>query len=329
MPSKPGATATEIFEGLESGSIRAVWILATDPAASLPDVERTRRALRRAELVVVQDAFLPTDTTTFAHVFLPAAAWAEKDCTMTNSERYVTLSRKIVDAPGDALPDWQLLARLAHELGFGEHFAWTDAAEVFDEYRRLTAGTTCDLAGISHARLASGPLQWPCPTEDHPGSARRYEDRFATPTGRARFQPVQPIPPAEPPSREFPFVLVSGRLKSHWHTRSRTRWSRNLENRAPEPVLVMNPIDARRSGVIDGSFAEVRSRRGEVVAQVRVTPEVAAGTLFLPFHWTRRDGPLKSANNLTHGAVDPISKQPELKHCAVRVRPLPLPEDLT
>lgn len=328
LPTRPGRTATEIFSGLEDGSIRAVWILASNPAASLPDTESARRALRRAELVVVQDAFFATDTASFAHVFLPAAAWAEKDCTMTNSERFVTLSRQAVAPPGDALPDWELLARLAQELGFGASFAWRSATEVFDEFRQLTAGTSCDASGITHARLVAGPLQWPCPAEDHPGSARRYEERFATRSGRARFHAVQPLPPAESPSREFPLVLTTGRLKSHWHTRSRTRWSKNLEGRAPEPILVMNPTDARRSGAVDGGFAEIRSRRGEVVAQVRVTPEIIVGTVFLPIHWTRLDGRLKPANNLTHGALDPVSKQPELKHCAVRVRMLPMPEEL-
>jgi ferredoxin-nitrate reductase len=325
LPSRPGRTAMEIFSGLEDGSVRAVWILATNPAASLPDIERARRALRRAELVVVQDAFFPTDSAALAHVFLPAAGWGEKDGAMTNSERFVTLSRKLVHAPGEAMPDWQLIARLARELGFGESFAWKNAAEVFDEFRRLTAGTTCDLSGITHARLASAPLQWPCASEDDPGAARRYCDAFPTPSGRARFVAVQPKPPAEPVSRDYPLVLTTGRLKPHWHTRSRTRWSKNLEDRAPEPVLELHPADARRASVVDGSFAEVRSRRGEVVAQVRITPEIAEGTVFLPFHWTRLDGQLKPANNLTHGAVDPVSKQPELKHCAVRIRALAIP----
>ena len=329
LPRKPGRSATEIFAGLEDGSVRAVWILATNPAASLPDVERARRALRRAELVVVQDAFHPTDTSELAHVVLPAAGWAEKDCTMTNSERVVTLFRKAVEPPGDALPDWQLLSLLARELGFGAQFAWRSASEVFDEFRALTAGTTCDLSGMTHARLAEGPLQWPCPSASHPGTERRYQESFPTPSGRARFVPAQPRPPAEPPTRDFPLVLTTGRLGPHWHTRTRTRWSRNLEGRAPEPILEMHPVDARRFGVVDGGFAEVRSRRGEVVTQVRVTAEMSPGTVFLPFHWTRLDGPEKPANNLTHGAIDPVSKQPELKHCAVRVRALPTPEDLT
>jgi ferredoxin-nitrate reductase len=326
LPRRPGRTATEIFAGLEDGSVRAVWVLATNPAASLPHLERTRRALRRAELVVVQDAFFPTDTAALAHVFLPAATWPEKDGAMTNSERVVTLLRKASEPPGEAQPDWRILAALAAELGFAAQLPWQSAAEVFDEFRRLTAGTSCDLSGITHARLAEGPLQWPCPDETHPGAARRYAERFATPHGRARFVPAHPQPPAEPATREFPLVLTTGRLKPHWHTRTRTRWSRNLEGRAPEPVLELHPADARRFRITDGGFAEVRSRRGEVVVQVRVTAEIAPGTAFLPFHWTRQDGPEKPANNLTHAAVDPVSRQPELKHCAVRVRPLPLPE---
>ena len=329
IPSRPGRTALEIFEGLESGAIRALVVLATNPAATLPDVERVRRALRRADLLVVHEVFFPTDTASLAHVVLPAAGWAEKECAMTNSERVVTLSRKLIDPPGDALPDWQLLAALARELGFGADFAWQSAAEVFDEFRRLTAGTSCDLSGITHARLAHGPLHWPCPDEASEGEPRRHAERFATPSGRARFHAVQPYPPAEPVSRQFPLALVTGRLKPHWHTRSRTRWSRNLENRAPEPILELNPVDAAKAGIVDGGFAEVQSRRGEVIAQVSVTPEVSAGTAFLPFHWTRLDGHWKPANNLTHGAADPISKQPELKHCAVRVRALPTPEQLS
>lgn len=326
IASRPGATATEMFRALDEGRIRAIWIAATNPAVSMPDLDRVHRALRRAELVVVQDAFYPTDTARFAHVFLPAATWPEKDGTMTNSERVVTRVRRAIDPPGDARADWELFALLAQKLGFGDAFAWRDASEVFDEYRFLTAKTTCDLSGIDHARLAEGPVAWPCPDPSHPGSPRRYEDgQFATPNGRARFFAAAPAPAAEPPSLAFPLVLTTGRLKPHWHTRTRTRWSRNLEGRAPEPVLQIHPRDARRVGLRDGDFAEVRSRRGEVVVQARVTAEIAEGTVFLPFHWGRGDGRLKAANNLTHDACDPLSKEPELKHCAVRVRSLPEP----
>jgi anaerobic selenocysteine-containing dehydrogenase len=328
LPRRPGLAASELVRALEAGRVRAVWVLATNPAASLPDVERTRRAFRRAELVVVQDAFYPNDTAELAHVFLPAATWPEKDGAMTNSERVVTLLRRAAEPPGEALPDWQILARLARELGFGAGFAWQSTAAVFDEFRRLTAGTSCDLSGITHERLTAGPLQWPCPAEGSADPVRRYAERFATPSGRARFVPAHAAPPAEPTSREYPLVLTTGRLKPHWHTRTRTRWSRNLEGRAPEPVLEIHPIDARRAGVVDGGFAAVRSRRGEAVVQVRVTSEIAPGTVFLPFHWTRQDGAEKAANNLTHGAFDPVSKQPELKHAAVRIRALALPEEL-
>jgi len=326
IPQRPGATATEIFRGLDEGQIRAVWIAATNPAASLPNLDRVHRALRSAELVVVQDAYYPIETSEFAHVFLPAASWSEKEGTVTNGERVVTRMRRIVDPPGDARPDWQIFAAAARALG-GVGFDWHSARAVFDEFRMLTSGTTCDLSGIDYDRLSHGPIAWPCPDAEHPGTERRFTDAsFPTPTARAQFVVAVPRPPAEPTSSDFPLVLTTGRLKPHWHTRTRTRFSCELESRAPEPLLELNPLDARRRGIADGAFAEVRSLRGEVVVPVRVTAEIREGTVFLPFHWTRRDGLHKATNNLTHDAHDPESRQPELKHCAVRIGALPATE---
>jgi anaerobic selenocysteine-containing dehydrogenase len=318
----PGLSALEIFEGLAHGQVRAVWILCTNPAASMPDLDLVEKALRQAELVVVQDAYHPTETTGFADVLLPAAQWPEKDGVMTNSERRLTYLPKLVDPPGEALPDAVIITRFAHEMGWKEAFPYTSSAEIFDEFAALTRGTVCDCSGVSHARLqAEGPLQWPCPAPDHPGTARLYTDsRFPTPDGRARFVAVEHDDLVEPPDAAFPLTLTTGRVRDHWHTLTRTGKSPALVARTWEPILEVNPRDARRAGVRDGDFVEVTSRRGKAVAQCRVSETIREGTCFLPFHWGRQFGFYKSANNLTLSARDPLSKQPELKACAVRLR---------
>jgi len=322
LPAAPGRSALQIFEGLASGAVRAVWILCTNPAASMPDVDLVEKALRQADLVVVQDAYHPTETTRFADVLLPAAQWPEKSGVMTSSERRITYLPKLADAPGEALPDAAILTRFAGEMGWKEMFAYESASQIFDEFVSLTAGTACDYSGVSHARLlADGPLQWPVPAADHPGSARLYtERRFATPDGRARFSAVEHDEPLEPTDASFPLTLTTGRVRDHWHTLTRTSKSPALRSRTPEPILEVNLRDARRASIQDGDFVEIASRRGKAVAQCRVSAAIREGTCFLPFHWGRQTGFYKSANNLTLGGRDPISQQPELKACAVRLR---------
>ena len=324
IASVPGRSALEIFEGLRDGSVRAVWILCTNPAASMPDLDLVEKALRQAEIVIVQDAYHPTETTRFADVLLPAAQWPEKDGVMTNSERRMTYLPKLVEPPGEALPDAVIVARVARELGFKDAFAYESAAEIFDEYAALTAGTACDCSGVSHTRLKSdGPLQWPVPEPAHPGTERLYSDGvFATPDGRARLVPVEHDPPAEPPDAAYPLTLTTGRVRDHWHTLTRTAKSPALMARTREPHLEVNLRDAQRVGIHDGDFVEITSRRGKAVAQARVGETIREGTCFLPFHWGRQWGFYKAANNLTLSARDPRSGQPELTACAVRLRPL-------
>jgi ferredoxin-nitrate reductase len=321
----PGLSALEIFERMGAGEVRAVWIMCTNPAASLPDLDLVEKALRQAELVVVQDAYHPTETTRFADVLLPAAQWPEKDGVMTNSERRLTYLPKLVDPPGEALPDAVVMMRLAAEMGWKEAFEYPGSAEIFDEFAALTAGTPCDYSGLSHARLAAeGPLQWPVPGPDHPGTARLHAGgRFATPDGRARFIAVEHDGPIEPPDAAFPLMLTTGRVRDHWHTLTRTAKSPALTARTAEPILQVHPRDAQRARLRDGDFVEITSRRGKAVAQCRVSETIREGTCFLPFHWGRQFGFYKSANNLTLGARDPISQQPELKVCAARLRRLP------
>src|SRR5438445_11482546 len=223
IASRPGRAALEIFEGLLEGSVRAVWILCTNPAASMPDLDIVEKALRQAELVIVQDAYHPTETTRFADVLLPAAQWPEKDGVMTSSERRLTYLPKLVDPPGEALPDAEIVTRVAAAMGFKASFAYESAAEIFDEFAALTAGRPCDYSGVSHSRLRARAVQWPAPTPEHPGTARLYGDGvFPTADGRARFVPVAHAEPAELPDRAFPLTLTTGRVRDHWHTLPRT-----------------------------------------------------------------------------------------------------------
>jgi ferredoxin-nitrate reductase len=304
--------------------VRAVWIVCTNPAASMPDTDVVERALRQAELVIVQDAYHPTETTRFADVLLPAAQWPEKDGVMTSSERRLTYLPKLVEPPGEALPDAEIFTRFATAMGWKAAFAYDGAAAIFAEHAALTREQPCDCSGVSHARLrAEGPLQWPLPHGLHPGTERLYTDgRFPTASGRARFVAVRPVEAAEPADAAFPLTLTTGRVRDHWHTLTRTGQAPALRSRTPEPIVEINVAGAQRLSIQDGDFVEVTSRRGKVIAQCRVTSAIREGVCFVPFHWGRRLGFYKSANNLTLSVRDPLSRQPELKACAVRLRRL-------
>lgn len=329
---KPGLTAVEMFRALERGQLKAIWIAATNPAVSLPDLHQVRRALAKAQLVVVQDAYHPTETSRLADVLLPAAAWGEKEWTSTNSERTVSWSPKLWDAPGEARPDWEIIARFAHTLGYSG-FEFTNAAEVWDEFIRLTAGRPCDMAGMTSARLRQvTSLQWPCPAPDHPGTPRRYLDRqFPTPDGRAVFWPRDHREPREQPDHEFPFVLTTGRLYAHWHTLTRTAKSEKLVRREPGPFVELHPEDGARLDVAEGDLVQISSRRGTVQLPARLSAGVAPGMIFVPFHWGDLYSEGNAANYLTISAIGRVAKQPELKFCAVslekvpQARPLSLP----
>jgi ferredoxin-nitrate reductase len=327
----PGLAATDLVEALEDGRVRAVWIVATNPVVSQPDAQRFAAALRRADLVVCQDAHHPTETSSLAHVVLPAAAWPEKAGTMTNSERRVGLVRKALDPPGQALPDWEIFARVGRALGHEEAFGWRTAAEVFDEFTATTDGRVCDVTGLSHERLArEGATQWPVPARgvdgvEHPGTERLYTSRrFPTPNGRARLTATPHAEPADTPDETFPLVLTTGRLPNQWHTMSRTGKSRDLLGDEPEPFVQLHPRDAQEAGVRDGERVRLRSRRGRAVMRARVTEDVPAGTAFAPFHWgaLHLEPGHGAVNALVSRALDPVSRQAELKASAICVEPL-------
>lgn len=324
ISSRPGLTAIEMVEALERDELKVVWIACTNPLASLPDVERVRAALLRAELIVVQDAYHPTETSAIADVILPAAQWSEREGTLTNSERRIMLLERLVDPPGEALPDWQIICRVARALGHGHAFDYESAEQIFAEYRELTRGRDLDITGVDYALLRRLPgVQWPCPEGDSEGTPRLYaRPCFPTPTGRARFLIPEYRPPAEEPDAEFPLVLLTGRVKDQWHTRTRTGKVAKLNKSEPAPFIEVHPQDASRIGVRNGQRVRLVSRRGTAELPARVTARIRPGSVFAPFHWGALWADRASPNRATSSALDPRSKQPELKYAAVRLEPI-------
>ncbi len=337
---EPGLPATEMFDAVRSGETEVLWVAATNPAVSMPDLARTKEALRGCGFLVVQDAY-PTETALLADLVLPAAQWGEKTGTMTNSERRVSMVEKLVEPPGEARADWEVFAAVGQRLGFAGEFAWREAEEVFAEYRELTRDTPVDITGLSYERLRREPVQWPVPDllsaeerrgrrpaklpdeeRKHPGTPRLYTDgTFNTPDGRARFIPTPHAGLHEPTSEEYPLVLSTGRIKNQWHTMTRTGRSEKLTKRLDGPFVRLHPEAATQAGLDDGDLARVVSARGSYTARAEVTDEMEPGTVFAPFHWGDLWTDGGGVNETTHGAACPTSKQPELKGAAVRVVP--------
>src|SRR4051794_3804044 len=328
LRAAPGLTATELVDALHEGRVRAILVAATNPIVSLPDGGRVREAFERAELLVVQDCHHPTETSALAHVVLPAAAWPEKEGSMTSSERRVGLVRKLLDPPGEARPDWQIYAGLAAALGFGDAFAWPDAAAIYDEWAACTAGRPCDVSGLSHERLRrEGSVQWPAPAAPggpaDDGTVRLYADhRPPTPDGRSRFAPTPHAAPADAPDPDFPIMLTTGRVADQWHTMSRTGKSPALRAAAGRPTVSVHPSDAAAAGIAAGDRVRLRSRRGSVVLEAALDDTLPRGVAFAPFHWGALHAPPAAGqlNAVAHAALDPTSKQPELKAIAVALQ---------
>ena len=272
-----------MFRALESGRLKAIWIAATNPVVSLPDLHSVRSALAKAELIVVQDPYHPTETTRLADVLLPTAQWSEKTFTSTDSARLVSYSEQVLNPPGVALTDWQILAKFAEAMGY-PGFKFKDSGAVWDEFIGLTAGRPCDMSGMTAARLrAQRHLQWPCPSVDHPGTERLYLDRkFPTPSGRARFLPRPHQPPRETTDHEFPLVMTTGRIYAHWHTLTRTGKSPKLVQREPSAYVEVHPDDAAELGMAAGQLAELSSRRGTLRLPVKINPGLSRGVVFVP-----------------------------------------------
>lgn len=327
IPDVPSLAYDQIIEGIATGTTKGLWVIATNSAHSWINQTDCHDLLDRLDFLVVQDLYADTETAQRADLLLPAAGWGEKDGTFINSERRIGPVKRVLDAPGEALADFWIFKAVADRWGCGELFAeWTDPEAVFRILQRCSAGTPCDFTGIEGFEMldAAGGVQWPFPAGDafagagaSPVSERRLfaDGQFHTPDGRARFVVDDPRPVQEPTDHRYPFVLLTGRgTTSQWHTQTRTGRSDVLRGLYPATAYVeVNPIDADDLALRHGDSIRIESRRGAMTASVFVTPAVASGHVFVPMHYA-------DTNRLTFPAVDPHSRQPSYKHCAVRLR---------
>jgi sulfite reductase (NADPH) flavoprotein alpha-component len=338
-----GQGTVDMFSRMTTGEIKACWIICTNPVASVANRQTVIAGLQAAELVITQDAFLDTETNRYADVLLPGALWAEAEGVMINSERNMTLMQKAIEPPGAALPDWQIIARVACEMGFAEAFSYASADEIFAEITRASnLKTGYDLRGASHERLRETPLQWPCAPDvaadrnpvryindgvsqtltQRPDGSRPHL-AFPTPGGKAVFFARPHVAPAEMPDMERPIVLNTGRLQHQWHTMTKTGKVPMLNKLNPAPFVEIHPEDAAALGIEAKDAVEIRSRRGRAVLPAIVTDRVRAGNCFAPMHWNDVFGEELCINSVTNDAIDPISQQPEFKFCAVTLSRVP------
>ncbi len=317
MARKEGLKAVDLFRAMDAGKIKAVWIMATNPAISLPEADLVRRALKNCPVVIVSDCVAGTDTAKLAHIALPSLAWGEKDGTVTNSDRTVSRQRPFLPAPGEARADWWQITEVARHLGFGGWFNWTRPEDVYREHCALS---TFENDGSRDFHLdapadyqAMAPAPW--------GGKRMFGDgRFFTPDHRARLVPVRHRPPVEAPDRQFPLRLNTGRTRDQWHTMTRTGLSPRLSGHRPEPLVEIHPADA---GLVeDGGLARVTSKHGSYLARVHVTESQRPGDIYLSMHWNDAFAAHSVVGRLLPGHVDPVSGQPEAKHTPVRIEPL-------
>ena len=331
MAQQAGLKAVDLFQAIEAGKVKAVWIMATNPVVSLPDADQVRRALEKCELVVVSDCVQNTDTMAYAHIRLPALTWGERNGTVTNTERCITRQRPFLPAPAEAKQDWEILRDVAQAMGFGEYFAYQSAADVFREHVALSAfentgGRCFNLSawqGISAAAYdALQPTQWPVTAANESGTSRLFADgKFFTATGKAQFIAVTPRAPQSMRTADYPFVFNTGRVRDHWHTMTRTGVSARLSAHISEPYVEIHPCDARDQGLQDGQLASVHNAYGELLLRVKTSRSQQRGSLFSPMHWSAQFSRAAGVGKLIPPVTDPISGQPESKHATVAIKP--------
>jgi Sulfite reductase, alpha subunit (flavoprotein) len=347
LRTEVGTGTISMFESMQAGDIKACWIICTNPVATVPNRKRVIAALEAAEFVITQDAFFETETNRYADIMLPGALWSEAEGVMINSERNLSLMQQAVRPPGEVLPDWEIVARVACEMGYADAFTYASAEEVFREIQQAwNPKTGYDIRGASYERLRETPLQWPCaPDSTSDRNPIRYLNTgtsqtlklkddgsrprivFATESGKGIFLARPYLPPAELPDTDYPFILNTGRLQHQWHTMTKTGKIAKLNKLNPGPFIEIHPEDAAILGIADRDPIEIRSRRGLAKLPAVVTDRVRPGNCFAPFHWNDVFGAHLAINAVTNDAIDPISFQPEFKYCAVSLVRAASPEE--
>ncbi len=312
----PGKSAYELIESAgEADGVRALLVVGSNPIVSAPNANKVSGCFKRLDFLAVADFFL-SETAKIADVVLPSAQWAEEDGTVTNLEGRVIRRRRAIEPPGQVRTDTDALCALARALGKGRFFSFENPQAVFEELRAATRGGAADYWGISYDRIErDGGVFWPCPSDDHPGTPRLFQEAFPTASGRARFHAIEHEGPAEAVDEQFPLYLTTGRLLAHYQSGTQTRRVPELMEAAPKPVAEIHPQVAKRHGITDGASIVLRTRRGSAMFTSRVTATIRPDTIFIPFHWPDES----SANRVTNDALDPVSRMPEFKVCAVRI----------
>jgi assimilatory nitrate reductase catalytic subunit len=334
IPTRPGLKAVDLFKAIGNGQVKAVWIMATNPLASLPEADLVRQALQKCPLVIISENVRHTDTTAFGHILFPAAAWGEKNGTVTNSERCISRQRPFLPLPGEARPDWWIVCEMARHLGFVEAFSFSSPADIFREHAALSGyknkgqrdfdiSSFGEISDQSYDHLL--PFQWPAPSSKLTGTRRLFSDgQFFTSDEKARLVPVHPRPPARQRSLEYPLVLNTGRIRDQWHTMTRTGKAPRLLQHISEPFVEVSVGDAKFYGLKNNGLARVSTEHGHSIVKVSVSERQKHDHIFIPFHWTRQfssDGPI---NALVNAEVDPGSGQPEFKHTPARIEAYPV-----
>lgn len=333
MAQQPGHKALDLFQAIDRGEIKVLWIMATNPLVSLPNTALIRRALKRCDCVIVSEAMSETDTLTFADIQLPSSTWGEKNGTVTNSERRISRQKGLIKAPGEARHDWEIICDVAKALGFEEGFNFTHPAQIFAEHAALsgfqnTGQRSFDISGLSHLSQQEydqlQPVQWPINQQFPYGRKRLFDDgQFSTPSGKAQFIATETKAPKALPSAQWPYQLNTGRIRDQWHTMTRTGRAARLFNHRAEPFLDLHPEDAKHHNLHDQDLAELSNHQGRYIGRVRISAAQRKGEVFIPMHWNQQFSGDGYCNALLEGFCDPVSGQPESKQGAVALRAYP------
>jgi len=330
IAAEPGYMAVDLFNAIDAGKVKAVWIMATNPVVSLPEADKVAVALEKCELVVLSDCVRETDTAKYAHIRLPALTWGERDGSVTNSERCISRQKPFLAPPGQAKQDWWIITHVARLMGFAESFSYESPVEIFREHAALSGFKNSgqrlfDISLYADIRKshydALTPVQWPVTVEQPAGIMRLFADgRFSTADSRAQFIAINPKAPASMPNQQYPFILNTGRVRDHWHTMTRTGMSPRLSSHTFEPSVEIHPQDAAVTAVIDGELAEVTTASGSIYVRIRVSDQQQPGSLFVPMHWNRQFSSQARVGALVKAVTDPISGQPESKHSVASIK---------